>query len=214
MPFINIHTHHKEKDENTVSIVNQYPKSRFYEGYHSVGIHPWYIDETKLNDDFKRLEQMLLNSNCLAVGECGIDRNIRTNLDLQIEIFKHQIVLSEKYQKPVVIHCVRAYDDIIRLKKEWKPTQPWIIHGFNKKIEVAQPLVKNKIFLSFGKALLSNSAVGSTFANIPFDAFFLETDDAEIMIEEVYTKAIELRSITMDDLKNHLCNQFKTLFLK
>jgi Tat protein secretion system quality control protein TatD with DNase activity len=91
----------------------------------------------------------------VAIGECGLDRNIDLPLDIQTSIFKRHIELAETLQKPLVIHCVRAFSELIALKKNTKSTVPWIIHGFHKKEEVFQQLLKHDFYFSFGAAMRS-----------------------------------------------------------
>ena len=94
--------------------------------------HPWYIDENRLENDMKTIEEKLQLSECLALGECGLDKRIEIPLNIQIEVFEKQIALAEKYQKPLVLHLVAAFDELIEIKKRLKINVPIIIHGFSK----------------------------------------------------------------------------------
>ena len=90
------------------------------------------------------------------------------------------------------MHCVAAYQEIIQLKKQLKLTVPLIIHGFSKNAQVAESLIKNGFYLSFGKYLLLNADLASVLKTIPPNQLFLETDTIEQSIFEVYAKAEEI----------------------
>ncbi len=191
---INLHTHTFTDSKNGIEIVNQYPDRLDTSiRYFSVGIHPWYIVENKIEKELQLMKETLNHPNCLAIGECGLDKKIDLPLKIQVEVFKKQLKLAEKYKKAVILHVVSAYQEIISLKKEMKISNPLIIHGFNKKKQVAESLWRNGFYLSFGKALVDNEQVQEAFLNTPENHVFLETDDSEVTIEAVYEKAIALK---------------------
>ena len=71
-------------------------------------------------------------------------------MDLQKEVFLAQANLAEETHKPLIIHCVKAWADLIACKKAVKPEMPWIIHGFRGNGELASQLVRLGFYLSFG----------------------------------------------------------------
>ncbi|SOU87343.1 TatD family hydrolase [Tenacibaculum dicentrarchi] len=212
MKFINIHTH-TNSDEN-FSILNCYPNSTSFNTPFSIGIHPWFILEERIEDEVLFIKKKLLHKNCYAIGECGLDKLSEVNYALQITVFKEHVKLSEEFKKPLIIHCVKAFQDIIRLKKELKTSQKWIIHGFNKNNQIATDFIKNDCFLSFGKALLTSTKLQEVFLNIPLDKIFLETDDAKIDISTVYEKASNIKKISMKKLQKNIHQNFNTIFTK
>ena len=123
MKLYNLHTHKFTNNPDVFELVNQYPWE-FDDSIpnYSVGIHPWYIDETRLATDLQIIEEKLKLSECLALGECGLDKRIEVPMALQIEVFEKQIALAEKYQKPLVLHLVAAFDELIEIKKRLKMT--------------------------------------------------------------------------------------------
>ncbi|NJN49910.1 MAG: hypothetical protein HC798_00490 [Polaribacter sp.] len=159
MDFYDIHTHQQLQKSGVFAIANKYPTDTDFSCPFSIGLHPWYIIKAQFEQDLKIVESKLLHPNCFAVGECGLDTLAETNFELQIELFKKQIQLSETYQKPLIIHCVRAFNEIIQLKKELKPTQKWIIHGFDKNQQVAKNLIANDICLSFGAKIIKSESL-------------------------------------------------------
>ena len=217
MKFINLHTHQFVNQENILEIVNQYP-SDFNESTtnYSIGIHPWHINIDNLETELSIINQKLLDKNCLALGECGLDKRIKIPLDLQIEIFEKQIQLALIHKKPLILHCVAAFQEIIEIKKRLKVNVPMIIHEFSKNIQLANQLLDNGFYLSFGKYLIQSQSLGTdfemVFEQIPSDKFFLETDSSDYAIEDIYLIASKLKKIEIEDLKTICCNNFNQVF--
>ena len=150
----------------------------------------------------------------IAIGECGLDRACDSDFVLQREVFIKQIELSEQYHKPLIIHAVRSYPDIISIRKEMKPNQPWIIHGFNGNEHSAEQLLRHDgIYLSLGDVLFKNEKRAELLLDIiPSDRLFLETDVAERSIVEVYEKASLLSGVATDILRKDIFDNFVKIF--
>ena len=216
-PYVNIHTHYSnhvcnkefiEIQNIDVDNVVNVDVSHFY----SIGIHPWDCQQSTVNSQ-QILMKCLGDSNFLAIGECGLDRACDSDFELQKEIFVKQIKLSEQYGKPLIIHAVRSYPDIIAIRKETKATQPWIIHGFQGNEQSAEQLLKYEIFISLGDVIFKNEAKAKRLLQtIPLKKLFLETDVAERKISDVYEKAALLSGIEMDKLRNEIFNNFVKIF--
>ena len=196
MQYFNLHTHQFTNDAEILELVNQYPQEfdAAISNY-SIGIHPLFIDENRLESDFQILEQKISSPACLAIGECGLDKRSETAFETQLKVLERQLLLAEKFQKPVVIHCVLAFQELVELKNRLKITTPIIIHGFSKKEQLAKQLLNNGFYLSFGKNLLRNPELENVFVNIPENRFFLETDMVEEGIREVYELAAKYKKI-------------------
>ncbi|MCC8152991.1 MAG: TatD family hydrolase [Tannerellaceae bacterium] len=135
MIFCNIHTHHiPEYPDNILTIVNRIIGKDSFPGYvekclyWSIGIHPWYISGEK--QQWQELLESVKCKNVVAIGEAGLDKMSGSPMERQIDIFKKQAFLSEELQKPLLIHCVKAWDELLVVKKQVQPEMPWIIHGF------------------------------------------------------------------------------------
>lgn len=215
MQYFNLHTHQYTNDAEILELVNQYPQE-FDESIsnYSIGIHPLFIDESRLESDFEILEKKAGLPECLAIGECGLDKRSETAFEIQLGVLERQFLIAEKFQKPVVIHCVHAFQELEEMKKRLKLTTPVIIHGFSKKEQLAKQLLNNGFYLSFGKNLLKNPELESVFINTPDDRFFLETDMVEEGIHEVYALAAKYKKITLTDLQQIISNNFNTVFNK
>lgn len=213
--FYNIHTHKSSNQNNILEIVNQYPHEfdESIENY-SIGIHPWHIDENRVEADLKIIEEKLQLKNCLALGECGLDKRIEMPLEVQIEIFEKQISLAKKYNKPLILHCVSAYQEVIEIKKRMQVKVPIVIHGFSKNNQVAKSLLDNGFYLSFGKYLLRNPELSVVFKEVPNNQFFFETDTIEETLEEIYAVASKYKNIEMESLKEIIHDNFNQVFKK
>lgn len=195
----NLHTHHFSNSEDVVEVVNQYPHQiNTNIPCISMGIHPWYIKEERWKNELQIIEKNIHLPQIIAIGECGLDKRIDIPLDMQKKVFVEQLFLAEKYKKPVVLHCVAAYQEVIEIKKELKITVPLIIHGFSKNIQVAKSLLDQGFYLSFGKYLLRNPELSGVFAKMPMDRIFLETDMMEESILDVYNKAEEILGFSIE----------------
>jgi len=213
MEFFNFHTHQFTNQTDILELVNQYPQE--FDAsipFYSVGIHPWYIAEDRIDADLKIIEEKLQTKNCLAVGECGLDKRIEVPLEQQVIVFKKQLALAEKYKKPVVIHCVAAFQEVIAIKKEMKISVPMIIHGFSKNSQIANQLISAGFYLSFGKYLLKNPELKTVFQQIPNDRFFLETDTIAENIKQVYDLAAEYKNLEIKELQDIILGNFKNVF--
>lgn len=211
--FINLHTHKFSNLSDVIEVVNQYPWE-FYASIpnYSMGIHPWYIDENRLENDLEIIKEKLQLSECLALGECGLDKRIEIPMELQISVFKKQLEIVKLTNKPIVLHCVAAFDELIAIKKELKISNPMLIHGFSKNEQVAKSLLNNGFYLSFGKYLLRNPDLEKVFTFAPENKILLETDTIEESIYEVYEKAASIKGISIEDIKTIVFTNFSKIF--
>ena len=213
MKFFNLHTHQSSNQADVLELVNQYPQEfdASIPSY-SIGIHPWHIVEARIGEDLEIIESHLIDEKCLAIGECGLDKRIEIPMALQQMVFEKQLALAEKYKKPVVIHCVAAFQEVIAIKKKMAISVPMIIHGFSKNKETAEQLIANGFYLSFGKYLLRNPELELVFKNIPKDRLFLETDTIEEGIAAVYELAAKYRNIELEEMTAIINANFNTVF--
>jgi len=213
MQFFNLHTHHFTNDDEVLELVNQYPKS-FDETIpcFSIGIHPWYIKKEDVEDELRIMEEKAQQQNCLAIGECGLDKRIEIPMELQVQVFEKQLALAEKYKLPVVLHCVAAFQELIGIKKRLKPQVPMIIHGFSKNGQLARQLLDNGFYISFGKYLIQNPELEHIFKDVPSDRFFLETDTIDDNIRMVYELAARYKDLDTEELKENVVQNFNIVF--
>jgi len=212
MIFFDVHTHEKSSLENVFSIENKYPDALDFTTPFSIGIHPWFVNEDQIEEALLFVEEKLQEENCVALGECGLDKVTTTDFELQKFVFKKQIGLSENYQKPLIIHCVKAFQEIIEIKKEVKPKQIWILHGFHQNLQIAESLLKNEFILSLGAAIINNKKLQEVVLEIPLASILLETDNAAIEIQAIYQKVAEIRKMEVAELQQQIHQNFKNIF--
>lgn len=213
MRYLNIHTHRKVEHTAWRSI--QSLRSDFHQvlqpGAYSIGLHPWYLDVHNAQGQFGQLERFAEEDDVLAIGECGLDKVCNTDWNLQVDYFIRQTQLAIKIKKPLIIHCVRAYDEVLKILKENSISVPVVFHGFNKRTELANKILDQGYYLSFGKHLLMD-AYDEVFKEIPLDKIFLETDDDSIAIETVYRKAAEMKQLDLVLLTEQISENYRMVF--
>jgi len=188
MYLYNIHTHKfdaaQTADYQVKCILNTYPedfyvrKSLFPDSWFSCGIHPW----NAIDANMERMIKILSEPNVVAVGEVGLDKLKGPELSVQIKVFRQQIELAIEKEKPLIIHCVRAWEELIALYKEYnKYSIPWIIHGYRGNPEQTQQLGKIGFKFSLGEKFNIDS-----LKHIPMENIFCETDMSDLTICKVY----------------------------
>ncbi|MFN8250741.1 MAG: TatD family hydrolase [Ferruginibacter sp.] len=200
--MIDIHTH-KDAISGYRAILNRY--NRFDElssdGFFSAGLHPWYINPDNWQSQFRLLEAAVQKPTILAIGECGLDKLCHTNFDLQQTVFKKQVMLANTVHKPLIIHCVKAYDEVLHILQQAKT--PVIFHGFNKNAVLAQQLTSKGYYLSFGQAL-EQQRNRDVLKQLPLNKILLETDDAPVEIAAIYSLAAAALEIDINTLSLQL----------
>ena len=174
----------------------------------SCGIHPWYIQDK--NTQFAELDALLSGEkNVAAIGEAGLDKLSAAPYPLQQEIFRGQALRAEKWQKPLIIHAVKTWGDLLAEHKRLRPLMPWIIHGFRGKGELAGQLLREGFYLSFGLHFHPEALREAWPGRL-----FLETDEAPVSIGDIYQNAAQILGISPEELakqveKNARACQFR-----
>ena len=148
----------------------------------------------------------------IAIGEAGFDRLKGPSFEIQREAFEMQIVLSEEIHKPVIIHCVRAWDEILAVHKKLRPKMKWMIHGFRGQTGLANQLLSKGMYLSFWFDFVIRPEASALLKQLPNDRIFFETDGAEIDIRKIYEKVAGDLSLSVDDLKSMILRNFNEFF--
>lgn len=206
--LFDIHTH--QFTGRQIEVVNR-TFGDVVENYFSFGIHPWEAEKWK-----NKLPEIRLNAHkfkCLALGEIGLDKLKGPELALQKEIFIQQVAISEEIGSPVILHCVRSWNELKQLKRSLKPKQQWIFHGFTK-VSILDDVLKEGLMISIGAAILTNISLQKNLNRIPIELMFLETDTAEVPIETIYAKVGELLNLPLPLLEAQIEANFKRIFTK
>jgi TatD DNase family protein len=212
IPCYNVHTHSPSRHPDEITIQNRIIrekeekiKSKGDAGFFSAGIHPWYIEDVTIQ--MKLLRDLAALPEVVAIGEAGLDKLIDTPLDIQQEIFVRQARLAGELQKPLIIHCVKAWEELVAVKKQIKPETAWIIHGFRGKPDLAEQLIHQGFYLSFG-AYVNPGSFSIAYPH----SLLTETDDEDISIQQVYCQIASALHITEDELGKQVQKNVKSLF--
>ena len=208
MYYYDIHTHRPALHPEVLAIVSVDIRKHFDLHYpvdvqfYAVGVHPWYIDcndpETT-NALFAKVCRLARHPEVKAIGETGLDKNTAKPANdflFQQELFVSHARLAEEVKKPLIIHCVKAWNELLTIRQSIKPAMPWIIHGFRGKPALALQLIDAGLYLSFG----IHYNIDSLKTAWEQHRLLLETDDKNIAIRDIYQQAANSLSISRQEL--------------
>lgn len=209
MEIVDIHTHHLPPVPGQ-AIVNVSPMRFIPQAgqFYSVGFHPWYLSEDG-TEDWTLLGELAAHPQVLAIGEAGLDKVVQVPYALQEAAFERQATLASSLRKPLIIHCVRSYNEVMEFKKRLQPDTPWIIHGFRGKKELAKQLTDHGIYLSFGFHY-HEEALRST----PPGMMFLETDENPSDIHRLYEQVSGHLNLPVSELTGQIQENIGRVFFK
>ncbi len=211
-PFINIHTHALRKSSEVISIYNLQLEESIPDSTFSAGIHPWHINPLNYYSQVKQMEKIFSKDNAVFIGECGLDKIKAVDFKLQQTVFQLQINLAIKLQKPMILHCVKAFDEILAMLKNKVSPDKIIFHGFHKSPEMAFDLTAKGYSISVGKSLfIQPDRMKTVFEKVNPEKIFFETDDSEYSIEEIYQKAADISGQSLDFWKNQINSNFEKI---
>ena len=216
MNYLDIHTHTWYDHPETTVVLNVFAaetEKLQLPGFFSAGLHPWHVEENTWHEGVATVKQASQNPRVLAIGEAGLDKSIDAPYTIQLEAFRAQLQIAESAHKPLIIHCVHSYSEMLSIRKKADQTLPWIFHWFNADIQMARELIRKNCYLSFGHMLFNpKSKAYGAFQYIPADRIFFETDNTGYSIEQVYEKAASLRNTGITELKSRIMTNFGLCF--
>jgi TatD DNase family protein len=204
--YIDIHNHHAAPSPGVFTVdslmahENLKPSGDKGVAY-TAGIHPWYLDDANHDLLLKFVLDLADNSQLVAIGEAGFDKLKGPSIELQRLTFEEQVKIADEKQKPVVIHCVRAWDELLAAHRRLKPVKPWLVHGFRGKKELALQLLNRGMYLSFWFDFVIRDLSAELLRSLPENRIFLETDGADVSISEIYRKVSADLALSVDE--NH-----------
>ncbi len=171
----------------------------------SCGIHPWYSEDSKNQLDY--LKEIISHPRIIAIGETGIDKLKGPDIQVQISVFLEHIRLSELLKKPLIIHCVKAWEELIKIHRDTNPSQPWIIHGFRSNPSITRRLIDEGFMFSVGDKLNVDS-----LQLIPIDRLFCETDEDDMDIREIYTQVANVLDLDLNIFADRIAQNVRAIF--
>lgn len=190
LPYVNIHTHR--------------PTGSGIE-LRTAGVHPWHADMQEVATLGERL------SDVQAVGETGLDFVHGPAREVQFGALRAQLRIARERGLPVVLHCVRAFEPLMRELAACEP-RAVIFHGFIGSPEQARQALAKGYFLSFGERAFASPKTLVALRETPLSQLFLETDDSPVPIAEIYVRAAEARGVPAEELQRATLANYKRIF--
>jgi TatD DNase family protein len=215
IPFIDIHTHHRKVSDKIISVPSIFLQDIDSESQlpypFTAGIHPWHVDLFDLEEVETMLESLENQKMMIAVGETGLDKKYNSDFEKQQMIFKVHIDYASKKQLPLIIHCVKAWDEILYYSKQ--TDVPFILHGFNSSPEMTKQLIHSGFYFSIGISLIKDIKWFKEILQlIPATSLFFETDEGGLDIRYIYYQASSIFQCTVEELKQQIFDNYMRLF--
>jgi len=215
--FIDIHTHGSGSADGIFSVENIMAHEGTDPTYISAkaftaGIHPWHLNEANMESLLEFIRKISGNPSLIAFGEAGFDKLRGPSIELQRSTFAEHVKIAGENGKPLIIHCVKAWDELLAAHKNLKPATPWLVHGFRGKRELALQLIKRGMYLSFWFDFVLRPESAELLRYLPEERIFLETDGAGVDIREIYKKVSGDLAVSVDELKSIILGNYKQLF--
>ena len=169
----------------------------------AVGIHPWMAEKEAFDE--------AIFDNAVAIGEIGLDFAYDVNRDTQERVFRAQLAQAEKRNLPVIMHCVRAFEPIMKILAEYR-LRAVIFHGFIGSVQQAKRTIDAGYYLSFGPNAFRSPKTIVALQSTPDDRLFAETDDSGEAIENVYSRIAQTRGISVEKLREIIENNYNKIF--
>lgn len=217
--YINIHGHRQASSIEEWVMLNlmarDFIPDDIENGFYSLGFHPYNVGLVDEEQTLARISMALENPRILAVGEIGLDKSINAAMEDQLRIFEKQVEIAESFGLPVVLHVVRSFNEIMEFMKARQPTVPMIIHGYNGGAQMAEDLVEAGFLISFGESICrEHSKIIEALQRVPVEKMFLETDDGDMDIRELYGFAAKVKGLTEDHLRIQIFENARTHLLR
>jgi TatD DNase family protein len=214
--FIDFHTHAVVHEEHVLPVYNyMIGHSEEPDSFFTAGIHPWYINEELWSMELSEVHVMSTDPKCIAIGECGLDKLRGPLPEIQEAVFRAQIDMAGQLKKPLVIHCVKKFREVLKCLAEEDFTGDFMLHGLNTNPENIKPFLDmSNAHFSFGQALLQAESNAETmFRTLPLERCFLETDDSSTSIKNVYFRAAEIKGISVQEVSEQMVRNLKKVFM-
>lgn len=213
--YVDFHTHRaRHNHRNDIcEITSVHLGQSIPEGYFTIGMHPWWTEKIEQSDIDSLQTILTSDEHCLGLGEIGLDKLKGPDMHVQIKNLRVLFDIAIQVKKPVVIHCVRAYHQLLDLKKEYPAISNWCIHGYARHKVLAHQLLDQGFLISIMPVKHPNPAYIELIQNLPLDRFVLETDSMpKTEIEDIYLRVAEIKKIQKDALQRQILRNIKNFF--
>jgi TatD DNase family protein len=177
----------------------------------STAIHPWHAAKFEDEQVSTLLGKLINQPNFIAIGETGLDKACTASYQRQKALFQLHVEYAEEHHKPLMVHAVKSWNDLIEYFK--RAMVPCILHGYSEGITLTKQLIGLGCYFSVGKSLLQiTPRFREAIQIIPNSSLFLETDDAQVSIVEIYREASKIVHVPLETLKIQINKNFTSLF--
>lgn len=233
-----------DTSKKAVKIAEQYDQGVYVSvGLHPVHTCPSHIDEQELGGHGEAFtsrgelfeesdyEEIIKSEKVVSIGECGLDyyRADEKNKKIQIKSFERQIEFAVKHNKPLMIHCRDAYDDLIDIlkdrKKEYGEKLVGNVHFFAGNVDVARRFLELDFTMSFTGVITFTTDYDEVVKYMPIDKIMSETDapyvtpkpfrgqrNEPLYVEYVVKRIAEIRNSDYVPLKEQLIQNSLNFF--
>lgn len=211
--YINVFANREYEDAN-VEVVNvsvdNYQRPLLY----SVGIHPWYISKENYDDYIQKFHIIVPEKQCIAIGECGLDKSFESNYDLQVKIFLQQIKTANILKKSIILYSLKAWKEITEILQNQKNKMPLIIPSdyLPDDDKLLQPI--KDYYISFDKSVyLGDEKTIKYLKNISSKKILFHNTDEDISIKDIYQSASDILKIDLNTLQHQILENFYRAFM-
>ena len=215
IPYIDIHTHNPLNSEEIIAVPSLFLQNIDFQKYintpFSAAIHPWHVTKFTVEQVSIMLENLEKQPGLIAIGETGLDKICTADYHQQKLLFEMHLEFAEKLRKPVIIHAVKSWNELLNYIK--KVNVPFIIHGYSAGSELTKQLIDLGCYFSAGKSVLQiTPRFCEAIQFIPLTSLFLETDDSSLNIKEIYNEVSNILNLPLEELKIKINMNIETLF--
>ncbi|MCK9411162.1 MAG: TatD family hydrolase [Prolixibacteraceae bacterium] len=210
--YINFHTHKLSTQDGVITVYNQllHEETDIPKQLYSAGLHPWHADKLSAAELSRILDLHGSSSNLVALGETGLDKVCKIPIQLQQDIFELHLNKAVILCKPVIIHCVKAWEELLEITRHYHI--PMILHGYNGSDQLTANLVKRGFYFSVGTMILNpNSRICHAINHIPISSIFCETDDSDLPVQSIYKAVGGYLKMKETDFKRAVIENFVRL---
>lgn len=212
--ILDFHTHSMRHadSQNVQEIVSIHLGQQKHYHYFTVGMHPWWTEQPVSPNQKDDLVKLLGHDNCLAMGEMGLDNLKGPEMGIQMNILRSLLAIADEMGKSVIIHCVRAFDQLIQIKKEFPNIRNWCVHGYGRHTTLAKQLIDQGFYVSL-MPTMPLAKYQQLFDSLPHDRLFLETDSMkEADITTVYSNVAAMLNVDVSDLCAQINHNARAFF--
>lgn len=211
--YIDFHTHQPGSEGDVISIMNLMAGEDIPSGFtgnnlFSAGIHPWQLTADNLSQLKTELVLTASHPHVVLIGEAGFDRLRGAPIEIQYQAFAYQAEIAAEMVKPMVIHCVKGWEELRRAYRQMKPARPWIIHGFRGRGRLAASLADEGFWFSLGREGVTKEIISA----VRNDRILLETDVSDEPVTEVYSRFAEAAGYDEEEAVSLIKINFNNLF--